>query len=104
MHLRALDWGLSPQPCLLGSGPRPAPSHAVFGGSPNPLQGVDAAWQRAGRQHSGQQGVWLGPESSAAWQRVGAQAWLPALCCPLTSPAFRERLSVARVAYLGRGR
>lgn len=34
----------------------------------------------------------------------GGQAWLPARpCCPLTSPAFRERLSVARAAYLGHG-
>lgn len=103
-HHWALEWRLSPQPCLLGSGHLPAPSHRVLGGSPNPSQGVDAAWRRAGRQPSSWQGAWLGPESSAARQRVGAQAWPPALCCPLTSPAFRERLSVASVAYLGRGR
>lgn len=44
-----------------------------------------------------------GPGPQLSW-RLGEGAGLAAcLCCPLTSPAFRERLSVARAPILATG-
>lgn len=59
---------------------------------------------------AGVEGEWAAgcPASSVARAQVPSYPsgwWGPGLaaclCCPLTSLAFRERLSVARAAYLG---
>lgn len=89
-----------------GSGPSPAPSGPAPRGSPAPLGRADPAPGLSVGHGVPCEERGRGPGPRLSRWRVGAQAWPPAPRCPLTSPAFRERLSVAEqpISALGANR